>query len=128
MGPGSWISSVLPHLLVPEQVRALTQSSAKKILLLNLEDADNGEFSGRSALDHIAALQKLAPELSFDFVVADSSLVLDQEAALLLKEKVSTQGGELLVKDLRLDATANHHDTKKLASLFAHIAGQTLVG
>jgi 2-phospho-L-lactate transferase/gluconeogenesis factor (CofD/UPF0052 family) len=114
--------------LVPEQVRALTQSSAKKILLLNLEDADSGEFSGRSALDHIAALQKLAPELSFDFVVADPSLVLEPAAAQLLKEKVSTQGGELLVQDLRLDATANHHDTKKLASLFAHIAGQTLVG
>lgn len=128
MGPGSWISSVLPHLLVPEQVRALTQSSAKKILLLNLEDADSGEFSGRSALDHIAALQKLAPELSFDFVVADESLVLEPAAAQLLKEKVSTQGGELLVQDLRLDATVNHHDTKKLASLFAHIAGQTLVG
>ncbi len=128
MGPGSWISSVLPHLLVPEQVTALTNSSAKKILLLNLEDSESGEFSGRSTLDHIAALQKLAPTLFFDFVVADSSLVQEPQAAQLLREKVSTQGGELIVGDLRLEGSANHHDTKKLASLFTHIAEKTLVG
>ena len=128
MGPGSWISSVLPHLLVPEQVEALKKSTAKKILLLNLDDSDTGEFSGRSALDHIAAIQKLAPQLSFDFVVADSSIVLDPEAGKLLRDKVSTQGGELIVQDLRLDRSGNHHDTKKLTSLFAHIAEKTLVG
>ena len=128
MGPGSWISSVLPHFLVPEQLAALVNSSAKKILLLNLDDKESGEFSGRSALDHIAAVQQLAPQLSFDFVVADSSLVSDPQAAKLLGDKVSTQGGELIVQDLRLEASANHHDTKKLAYLFAHIAEKTLVG
>lgn len=128
MGPGSWISSVLPHLLVPEQLDSLIKSQAKKILLLNLDDTESGEFSGRSALDHIAAIQKLAPQLSFDFVVADSSIVLDSQAAKLLGDKVSTQGGELIVQDLRLVASGNHHDTKKLTSLFAHIAEKTLVG
>ena len=128
MGPGSWISSVLPHLLVPQQVSALVASRAKKILLLNLDNPESGEFAGRSALDHMNAVEKLAPELHFDYVVADTSLVEDADSAALLRQKVSTQGGELLVQDLRLDATANHHDTKKLASLFAHIAGQTLVG
>jgi len=128
MGPGSWISSVLPHLLVPQQVAALTHSLAKKILLLNLDDVHTGEFSGRSALDHIAAVQKLAPQLSFDFIVADSSLVKDPHAADLLGEKVSTQGGELLVRDLRRQGSANHHDTKKLALLFSHIVSKTLVG
>ena len=128
MGPGSWISSVLPHLLVPEQLDSLVKSQAKKILLLNLDDTESGEFSGRSALDHIAAIQKLAPQLSFDFVVADSSIVLDSQAAKLLGDKVSTQGGELIVQDLRLVASGNHHDTKKLTSLFAYIAEKTLVG
>jgi uncharacterized cofD-like protein len=128
MGPGSWISSVLPHLLVPEQLASLITSPAKKILLLNLDDSESGEFSGRSALDHIAAIQKLAPQLSFDFVVADSSIVLDPQAGELLRDKVSTQGGELIVQDLGLDRIGNHHDTKKLTSLFAHIAEKTLVG
>lgn len=128
MGPGSWISSVLPHLLVPEQLDSLVKSQAKKILLLNLDDTESGEFSGRSALDHIAAIQKLAPQLSFDFVVADSAIVLDSQAAKLLGDKVSTQGGELIVLDLRLESSGNHHDTKKLTRLFAHIAEKTLVG
>ncbi|MFM9151463.1 MAG: uridine diphosphate-N-acetylglucosamine-binding protein YvcK [Candidatus Planktophila sp.] len=128
MGPGSWISSVLPHLLVPQQVSALIASSAKKILLLNLDNPESDEFAGRSALDHMNALQKLAPELSFDFVVADTSLIEDSQSATLLREKVSTQGGELLVRDLRLADQIIHHDTKKLASLFAHIAEKTLVG
>lgn len=128
MGPGSWISSVLPHLLVPQQVSALIASKAKKILLLNLDNPESGEFAGRSALDHMNAVQKLAPELHFDYVVADTSLVEDADSAALLREKVSTQGGELLVQDLRLTGQAIHHDTKKLASLFAHIAEKTLVG
>lgn len=128
MGPGSWISSVLPHLLVPQQVGALVASKAKKILLLNLDNPESGEFAGRSALDHMNAVQKLAPELNFNYVVADTSLVEDVESAALLREKVSTQGGELLVQDLRLAGQAIHHDTKKLASLFAHIAEKTLVG
>jgi 2-phospho-L-lactate transferase/gluconeogenesis factor (CofD/UPF0052 family) len=113
---------------VPEQLTSLIKSRAKKILLLNLDDSESGEFSGRSALDHIAAIQKLAPQLSFDFVVADSSIVLDPQAGQLLRDKVSTQGGELIVQDLRLESSGNHHDTKKLTSLFAHIAEKTLVG
>ena len=128
MGPGSWISSVLPHLLVPDQLASLIKSPAKKILLLNLDDSESGEFSGRSALDHIAAIQKLAPQLTFDFIVADSSIVLDPQAGQLLRDKVSTQGGELIVQDLRLESSGNHHDTKKLSSLFAHIAEKSLVG
>lgn len=128
MGPGSWISSVLPHLLVPDQLAALTQTSAKKILLLNLDNPESGEFSGRSALDHIGAVQKLAPSLVFDFVVADSSLISDPEAADKLQDQVSTQGGELIVQDLRRVGSDIHHDTKKLTSLFAHIAQKTLVG
>jgi 2-phospho-L-lactate transferase/gluconeogenesis factor (CofD/UPF0052 family) len=106
----------------------LIKSPAKKILLLNLDDSESGEFSGRSALDHIAAIQKLAPQLTFDFVVADTSIVLDPQAGKLLRDKVSTQGGELVVRDLRLESHGNHHDTKKLTSLFAHIAEKTLVG
>jgi hypothetical protein len=34
----------------------------------------------------------------------------------------------LVVQDLRLESHGNHHDTKKLTSLFAHIAEKTLVG
>lgn len=128
MGPGSWISSVLPHLLVPDQRDQLLRATGKKILILNVNDPFSGEFAGRSALDHLNVIEKMAPTLRFDFVVADSSSIQEGEIASELAIKVSTQGGELLVADLRIDESKSHHDPKKLTSLFSHIVSKTLVG
>jgi uncharacterized cofD-like protein len=128
MGPGSWISSVLPHVLVPEQRQALLSSKGKKVLILNLDDPHSGEFSGRSAIDHLSAILAMAPELHFDYVIADSSTVAVSGKAEILRQKVSTQGGELLLADLRSETNSSHHDPKKLALLFSHIVGKSLVG
>ena len=128
MGPGSWISSVLPHVLVPEQRQALLSSKGKKVLILNLDDPHSGEFSGRSAIDHLSAILAMAPELHFDYVIADSSTVNVSGKAEILRQKVSTQGGELLLSDLRSESNSSHHDPKKLALLFSHIVGKSLVG
>jgi uncharacterized cofD-like protein len=126
MGPGSWFSSVIPHLLVPAQRDAIISSAAKKILLLNLDTADKsaGEYAGYSPLEHLKILNQYAPSLRFDLVVVDSSsLGLDQ-----LKSHLSTLGSEFLSADLRSSASALHHDVKKLASLFTHIDSEILVG
>jgi uncharacterized cofD-like protein len=128
MGPGSWISSVLPHVLVPEQRQALLSTKGKKVLILNLDDPHSGEFSGRSAIDHLSAILAMAPELHFDYVIADSSTVDVSGKAEILRQKVSTQGGELLLSDLRSETNSSHHDPKKLALLFSHIVGKSLVG
>ena len=128
MGPGSWISSVLPHVLVPEQRQALLSSKGKKVLILNLDDPHSGEFSGRSAIDHLSAILAMAPELHFDYVIADSSTVAVSGKAEILRQKVSTQGGELLLSDLRSESNSSHHDPKKLALLFSHIVGKSLIG
>jgi len=122
------ISSVLPHVLVPEQRAALASSQARKVLILNLDDRDAGEFSGRSALDHLSAIQNLAPDLHFDYVIADQSTVEIGEKAEILRQKVSTQGGELLVSDLRSDFNRTHHDPKILALLFSLIVEKSLIG
>jgi uncharacterized cofD-like protein len=126
MGPGSWFSSVIPHLLVPAQRDAIISSAAKKILLLNLDTADKsaGEYAGYSPLEHLKILNQYAPSLRFDLVVVDSSsLGLDQ-----LKSHLSTLGSELLAADLRSSDSRIHHDVKKLGHLFAHIDAQILVG
>jgi uncharacterized cofD-like protein len=128
MGPGSWFSSVLPHLLVPAQREALINSKAKKVLLLNLDAgqaSDAGEYAGQSALEHLRIVKKYAPELHFDYVVVDPTVVGDRT---LLGEEVSSQGGELLIEDLRDPAEKIHHSPKKLTSLFAHIAKKILIG
>ena len=126
MGPGSWFSSVIPHLLVPSLRDALIETEAKKILLLNLDSADKsaGEYAGYSALEHLQILQRYAPGLHFDLLILDSSA----EGASELHSYLSTIGSELLVADLRSSGAPLHHDVKKLGQLFAHIATEKLVG
>ena len=127
MGPGSWFSSVLPHLLVPKQREALVRSEGKKILILNLDSGtehgpviNSGEYAGYTATEHLEILHTYAPELKFDLIVADESVVAGSDQ---LERYLSSTGGELIVADLRDENSLIHHDVKKLASLFAHIAG-----
>ena len=126
MGPGSWFSSVLPHLLVPAQRDAIVKSKAKKILLLNLDTADKsaGEYAGYSPLEHLRILTTYAPEIHFDCVILDSSAEGQEELA----RHLSTIGSELVVADLRSAGSPLHHDVKKLGQLFAHIDHEILVG
>ena len=132
MGPGSWFSSVLPHLLVPQQRDAIINSAAKKMLILNLDSAsaigqtfNSGEFAGYTPLEHVKILQDYAPGLRFDYLIADESLDLQ---GIEMQKHLSSTGGELLAADLRDNATIIHHSSKKLTSLFAHIASETLLG
>ena len=127
MGPGSWFSSVLPHLLVPSLRDALVTSPAKKILLLNLDSNKDqvaaGEYAGYSPLEHCSILHDYAPELHFDLVVADSHLKGRQELAQYLRER----GSGYLEADLRDETVAIHHGGEKLASTFTHILNEMLV-
>lgn len=126
MGPGSWFSSVIPHLLVPAQRDAIIASKAKKILLLNLDSADKsaGEYAGYSPLEHLQILSTYAPGLHFDCVVIDSAA----EAQSELRAHLSTIGSEFVTADLRSVDSPLHHDVKKLGQLFAHIESEILVG
>jgi uncharacterized cofD-like protein len=127
MGPGSWFSSVLPHLLVPSLREAVITSPAKKILLLNLdsnrESSAAGEYAGYSPVEHCAILEQYAPELHFDLVIADTHLAGRDELARYLEDR----GCAYLEADLRDDQVAIHHSGAKLASTFAHIAREMLV-
>jgi uncharacterized cofD-like protein len=126
MGPGSWFSSVIPHLLVPAQRDAIISSKSKKILLLNLDTSDKsaGEYAGYSPLEHLQILSTYAPGLHFDCIVIDQS----SDGQSQLREHLSTLGSELVIADLRSDGAPLHHDVKKLSQLFAHIDSQILVG
>jgi 2-phospho-L-lactate transferase/gluconeogenesis factor (CofD/UPF0052 family) len=126
MGPGSWFSSVIPHLLVPSQRDAIVASKAKKILLLNLDTADKsaGEYAGYSPLEHLQILTTYAPGIHFDCVVIDHTA----DGQNQLREHLSTIGSELVVADLRSAGAPLHHDVKKLGQLFSHIDSQILVG
>ncbi|NED89060.1 hypothetical protein G3I76_54455, partial [Streptomyces sp. SID11233] len=77
VGPGSWFSSVIPHLLVPELLDALTKTRARRVLSLNLVPQP-GETEGFSPQRHLEVLARHAPKLAFDVVLADEAAVPDR--------------------------------------------------
>ena len=70
LGPGSWFTSVIPHLMVPELREALERTDARLVVVLNLEPQE-GETHGFGPEDHLGALLEHAPDLRVDTVLAD---------------------------------------------------------
>ena len=121
MGPGSWFSSVIPHLLVPDQLQALQSSAARKILILNLDastQSQGEEFAGSTPEEHLEFFHRYAPGVTVDYCLVDQSVVRDQEA---LQLAASTLGGEIVVADIRKAPGSIHHDAQKLALHLGHI-------
>jgi len=111
LGPGSWYSSVLPHLLVPQLRAALLETRARIIVTLNLTPDD--ETAGMRAVDHLEVLRAHAPELPVHAVVADPASVDDVgELAALC----ATMGSRLLVRQVRKGDQRAVHDPLRLAA------------
>lgn len=117
IGPGSWYSSVLPHLLVPAQREALIASPAKKIVLVNLDARPNrdpvDEAGGQPPEDHLALLAAHAPGLRLDVVVADPTTVSNHRR---LNEVAGELGARVVVSDVVAGLDSVHHDPIKLAT------------
>jgi len=121
MGPGSWFSSVIPHLLVPAQLDALNNSSAKKILILNLDatsQSQGEEFAGSTPEAHLEFFRHYAAGLKVDYCLIDQSVVRDEHS---LRQTASTLGSEIVVADMRKAPGSVHHDSEKLALHLGHI-------
>jgi 2-phospho-L-lactate transferase/gluconeogenesis factor (CofD/UPF0052 family) len=111
----------LPHLMVPAQRDALCASNAKKIIILNLDahpSIAGDEFAGYTPEEHLELLNKYAPSLRFDYVIADQSGLRDQKN---LEAVVEGFGGKLIFGDVRRAPGAIHHDISKLNSIFRRI-------
>ena len=79
LGPGSWFTSVIPHLLVPELCRAVVETRGRVVVVLNLAP-QAGETPGFEPADHLAALLEHAPDLRIHTVLADVRSVPDRAA------------------------------------------------
>lgn len=121
LGPGSWFTSVIPHLLVPDLRKALTASEATVVVVLNLV-AQRGETEGYAAEDHLAVLHRHAPDLRVDYVIADPSSVAHPDQ---LEAYVVELGGELVLADVANTAVPGQHDPVKLAAAYARILNRT---
>lgn len=127
LGPGSWFTSVLPHLMVPELAEALCATSAKRVLTLNLSPTED-ETPGFTAARHIELVAEHAPQLRFDVVLADRSFA---EGDRHISSYAASLGAELVVSDMVMrDGTARHHPLR-LASAYSEIMtgpGDALTG
>jgi uncharacterized cofD-like protein len=113
-GPGSWFSSVLPHLLVPSLAAALGATSARKLVALNLVPQP-GETEGFSPHRHLEVLADHAPSLSFDIVLADSGAVAGAEQELA--KAAGLLHASLLIADVAA-ADGMRHDPVRLAAAY----------
>jgi uncharacterized cofD-like protein len=118
LGPGSWFTSVIPHLLVPDIAKALAGTRARRLLALNLSPQP-GETDGFSPSTHLEVLAAHAPDLEVDVVLADESALAD--GADDLRESAAGLGAELVVSSLACDDGTARHDAQRLASAYAHI-------
>ena len=76
LGPGSWYSSVIPHLLVPDLRDALCRTPGKVVVSMNLEPHTD-ETRGYDLADHLDVLLRHAPDLPLHAVLVDPTAVHD---------------------------------------------------
>jgi uncharacterized cofD-like protein len=119
LGPGSWYTSVLPHLLVPRLRAALAASPAKVVVVLNLEPQP-GETDGFSPEEHLSVLQAHLGGVALHTVIADADSVVDRHGLL---SAVRECGAELLLAPVAAPEGAPRHDPGRLSAALAAVAG-----
>jgi len=119
IGPGSWYSSVLPHLLVPQIRTALSNSNAQIVVFLNLDARTvKDEASALSPEVQIEFLKTHAPEVKIDYLVADNSIKTTGLEAIAQKYQA-----QLILSDLAHHPGSDQHDRFKVLSTLKKLIG-----
>ncbi|WP_345155987.1 uridine diphosphate-N-acetylglucosamine-binding protein YvcK [Micromonospora maritima] len=117
-GPGSWYTSVLPHLLVPGLADAIVSSPARRMVTLNL--VAEKETSGLSLPDHLDTLRRYLPELKVDMVLADSTAVGDPVA---VERAAESLGARLVLAPVAVTDGTPRHDPAALGAALVPVLG-----
>jgi uncharacterized cofD-like protein len=121
LGPGSWFTSVIPHLLVPELCAALAETRARKLLVFNLSPQP-GETDGFSAEQHIEVLADHCPGLRLDLVLADEVSCGAPRVHGPLEKAAAALGAQVVLAPLaapyRAGDKSPRHDHALLARAF----------
>jgi uncharacterized cofD-like protein len=118
LGPGSWYTSVLPHLLVPDLRSALHRADGRVIVTLNLSPEEDGETAGMHAEDYLDVLHAHAPELGVHAVVADPRAVEDVGR---LADRCGERDIRLLLRQVGRSDGSPRHDPLRLAAAFRDV-------
>jgi uncharacterized cofD-like protein len=119
LGPGSWYTSVLPHLLVPRLRAALAASRARVVAVLNLEPQP-GETEGFSPEMHLRVLRAHLGGVALHTVIADADSVVDRHGLLAAAREC---GAELVLAPVAELDGAPRHDPERLAAALAAVVG-----
>lgn len=122
LGPGSWFTSVMPHLLVPDLRDALSATRAQRMLTLNLQ-LSTTETQGFSAAHHLESLTAHAPELRLDVVLADPAVIDDGEERERLEAAAAGMGARLVVAPVAAADAPATHDALRLAAAYRDAFG-----
>ena len=114
LGPGSWYTSVLPHLMIPEIAQAIAQSRARRAVITNLSVGAQ-EAEGMTSLDMLEVLLAHAGECRFDALVADPTTLED---ALELAQAAEARGLRPLLRQVSVGDGTPRHDPVRLAAAY----------
>ena len=116
LGPGSWFTSVIPHLLVPDLAEAIVTTTAQRILTMNLVSAD--ETQGFPASRHLEVLADHCPRLRLDVVLVDETFAVDDPP---LRSFARSLGARVVVDNVRMRDGTPRHDPHRLAAVYAEL-------
>jgi uncharacterized cofD-like protein len=122
LGPGSWFTSVLPHVLLRELGQALATTRARIVVVLNLvpQAGETDEYTPADLLRTLLAHAEPYGGLHLDAVLADTDAVLDREDLAAYAREI---GARLVVSSLAADDSAELHDPARLGQAIASALG-----
>jgi 2-phospho-L-lactate transferase/gluconeogenesis factor (CofD/UPF0052 family) len=122
LGPGSWFTSVIPHVLVPALADALKSSTARRAVVLNLA-AEPGETAGFSAERHIHVLAQHAPGFTVDDIIVDAASVPAERERDQLRRTAGLLKATVNFAGVSRPGTPLHDPAKLAAALDACLRG-----
>jgi uncharacterized cofD-like protein len=116
LGPGSWFTSVIPHVLVPQLKEALQATAARRALVLNLV-AEPGETAGFSAERHIHVMAQHAPGFTVHDIVVDAAGVPGEREREQLRRTAAILNAQVEFADVSRPGTPLHDPARLAAAL-----------
>lgn len=118
IGPGSWYTSVLPHVKIPELREAIEHTKARKILTMNLA-AGRSETVGLTGVDLLNIVCDAAPGLAFDALIADPSA--ERDGGKALTSVAHERGIDVLMRMVSTGDGTPTHDPLRLATAYRDV-------
>jgi uncharacterized cofD-like protein len=115
LGPGSWFTSVIPHLLLHELGATLATTQARIVVVLNLvpQAGETDDYEPHQLLELLQTHARPTGGLPIHTVLADTEAILDPQELHRYTREV---GARLLVTRLAADDDPGRHDTARLTS------------